>query len=136
MDQGDVSFRVRKYRDELRALVESAEFALESFADRIQHVMGLADHIAESSPFQQWLAENGAEIDFDGDGEPKRVRIDTILSQLKYGSFENVQTIATEALEKWRKSGNDPALLRRAYLTWKTPGGGTETGYVGAVADR
>ncbi|TYT61795.1 DUF7845 domain-containing protein [Natrialba swarupiae] len=136
LDQGDVSFRVRKYRDELRALVESAEFALESFADRIQHVMGLADHIAESSPFQQWLAENGAEIDFDGDGEPKRVRIDTILSQLKYGSFENVQTIATEALEKWRKSGNDPALLRRAYLTWKTPGGGTETGYVGAVADR
>ncbi len=136
LDQGDVSFRVRKYRDELRALVESAEYAIESFADRIQHVMGLADHIAESSPFQKWLAENGADLEFDQEGNPERIRIDTILSRLKSSSFENVQTIATEALEKWTKSGNDPALLRRAQLTWKTPGGGTEAGFVGAVADR
>ncbi|RQG94071.1 DUF7845 domain-containing protein [Natrarchaeobius chitinivorans] len=136
LDRGDVSFRVRKYREELRALVESAEYAIESFADRIQHVMGLADLIAESSPFQQWLAENGAEIDFDESGDPKHVRIDTILSQLKYGSFENVQTIAAEAIEKWRKSGNDPSVLRRAQMTWKAPGGGTEVGYVGSIADR
>ena len=46
LDQGDVSFRARKYREELRALVESAEYAIESYADRIQHLMGLADHIA------------------------------------------------------------------------------------------
>ncbi|MFC4436993.1 MULTISPECIES: DUF7845 domain-containing protein [Natrialbaceae] len=136
LDQGDISFRVRKYRDELRALVESAEYAIENYADRIQHVMGLADHIAESSPFQQWLAENGAEIEFDQEGEPKRMRIDTILSNLKASSFENVWAVAAEALEKWSKSGNDPAVLRRAELTWKTPGGGTELGFVGAVADR
>ncbi len=108
--------------------------AIESFADRIQHVMGLADHVAELSPFQQWLAENGAEIEFDQGGDPKRLRVDTILSKLKYGSFENVATIAAEALEKWSKSGNDPAVLRQAELTWKTPGGGTEVGFVGAIA--
>ncbi|TYL38172.1 DNA-binding protein [Natronococcus pandeyae] len=136
LDQGDVSFRVRKYRDELRALVENAEYAIENYADRIQHVMGLADHVAESSPFQQWLAENGAEIEFDQEGEPKRMRIDTILSNLKASSFETVWAVAAEALEKWSKSGNDPAVLRRAELTWKTPGGGTELGFVGAVADR
>ncbi|AFZ71416.1 DUF7845 domain-containing protein [Natronobacterium gregoryi] len=136
LDQGEISFRARKYQEELRALVESAEYAIESYADRIQHVMGLADHIAESSAFQQWLAENGAEIVYDENGEPKRVRIDTILSELKSSSFENVQTIAAEALEKWRKSGNDPAVLRRAELSWKTPDGGTEVGFVGAVADR
>ncbi|AHG00332.1 hypothetical protein HALLA_17535 [Halostagnicola larsenii XH-48] len=136
LDQGDVSFRARKYRDELRALVESAEYAIGSYADRMQHLMGLADHVAESSPFQQWLAENGAELDFDDGGNPKRMRIDTVLSQLRADSFENVTTIAAEALEKWSKSGNDPTILRGAELTWKTPGGGNETGFVGAVADR
>ncbi|WP_222915034.1 DNA-binding protein [Natrinema sp. SYSU A 869] len=136
LDQGDVSFRARKYREELRALVESAEYAIESYADRMQHIMGLADHVAESSPFQEWLAKNGADLEFDENGEPRRMRIDTILSRLKADSFENVATIASEALEKWSKSGNDPTALRGVELTWKTPGGGTETGFVGAVADR
>ncbi|ELZ19368.1 hypothetical protein C477_08518 [Haloterrigena salina JCM 13891] len=75
-------------------------------------------------------------VKFDGQDEPRRMRIDTILSRLKADSFENVGTIAAEALEKWSKSGNDPTILRGAELTWKTPGGGTETGFVGAVADR
>ncbi|ADB63408.1 hypothetical protein Htur_4622 (plasmid) [Haloterrigena turkmenica DSM 5511] len=44
LDQGDVSFRARKYREELRALVESAEYAIESYADRMQHLMGLAEN--------------------------------------------------------------------------------------------
>jgi len=136
LDQGDVSFRARKYREELRALVESAEYAIESYADRMQHLMGLADHVAESSPFQEWLAKNGADLSFDDQGEPRRMRIDTILSRLKSDSFENVQTIAAEALDKWSKSGNDPTVLRGVELTWKTPGGGTETGFIGAVADR
>ncbi len=136
LDQGDVSFRARKYREELRALVESAEYAIESYADRMQHIMGLADHVAESSPFQEWLAKNGADLEFDDQGEPRRMRIDTILSRLKADSFENVRTIASETLEKWSRSGNDPTALRGVELTWKTPGGGTETGFVGAVADR
>lgn len=63
--------------------------------------MGLADHVVESSPFQQWLAENGAEVEFDQEGEPKRMRIDTILSNLKASSFETVWAVAAEALEKW-----------------------------------
>ncbi|QCS42655.1 DNA-binding protein [Natrinema versiforme] len=136
LDQGDVSFRARKYREELRALVESAEYAIESYADRMQHIMGLADHVAESSPFQEWLAKNGADLEFDENGEPRQMRIDTILSRLKSDSFENVATIASEALEKWSKSGNDPTALRGIELTWKTPGGGTESGFVGAIADR
>jgi len=103
LDQGDISFRARKYREELRALVESAEYAIESYADRMQHIMGLADHVAESSPFQEWLAKNGADLEFDENGEPRRMRIDTILSRLKADSFEDLATIASEALEKWSK---------------------------------
>jgi len=72
LDQGDVSFQARKYREELRALVESAEYAIESYADRMQHLMGLADHVAESSPFQEWLAKNGAALEFDEHGDPGR----------------------------------------------------------------
>jgi len=97
LDQGDVSFQARKYREELRALVESAEYAIESYADRMQHLMGLADHVAESSPFQEWLAKNGAALEFDEHGDPRQMRIDTILSRLKADRFENLQALASEA---------------------------------------
>ncbi|WP_254861725.1 DNA-binding protein [Halovivax gelatinilyticus] len=136
LDAGQVSYRARKYREEIRALVESAEYAIDSYADRMQSIMGMADHIADCSPFQKWLAKNGAEIEFDESGEPKRMRIDGILSMLKSDSFETAQEIASDALYKWTRSGNDPLPLRRTLMTWKTPSGDTETGYVGAVADR
>lgn len=135
LDQGEVSFRVRKYREELRALVESAEYAIESFADRIQHVMGLADHVAESSPFQQWLAENGAEIEYDEAGNPKKLRIDAILSLLKGDSFENAREIAQEAIDAWRHSGNDVVQFSKVSMVWRTPGGGRDSHRVGSIAD-
>lgn len=135
LDQGDVSFRARKYRDELRTIVESAEYAIENYADRIQHVMGLADHIAESSPFQKWLVENGAELEFDDSGNPKRLRIDNVLSMLKSDSFENARRVAKEAFEKWRGSGNDPRTIARVSMTWRTPGGGSESRLLSTLAD-
>ncbi|GAB7121213.1 hypothetical protein JCM9743_36850 [Natrinema sp. JCM 9743] len=125
---GRVSFRARKYHEELRALIESSKYAIESYADRMQHIMGLADHVAESSTFQEWLATNGADLEFDENGDPRQMRIDTILSRLKSDSFENVAAIASEALEKWSKSGNDPTTLRGVELTWKTPSGGPKPG--------
>jgi len=64
------------------------------------------------------------------------VQILSCLSQLKSDSLENRSTIAAEVLETWSKPGNDPTVLRGVELTWKTPGSGTETGFVGAVADR
>ncbi|WP_323172874.1 DNA-binding protein [Natrialba sp. PRR66] len=135
LDQGDVSFRVRKYREELRALVESAEYAIESFADRIQHVMGLADHVAESSPFQQWLAENGAELEYDQNGNPKKLRIDAVLSLLKGDSFENARQVAQEAIDAWRHSGNDVVQFSKVSMVWRAPGGGKDSHRVGSIAD-
>ncbi|AEH38874.1 DUF7845 domain-containing protein [Halopiger xanaduensis] len=135
LDQGEISFRARKYQEELRALVESAEYAIESFADRIQHVMGLADHIAESSPFQKWLAENGAEIEFDESGNPKKLRIDAILSLKKADSFENARRVAQEAIDAWRHSGNDVVPFSKVSMVWRTPGGSRDSHRVGAIAD-
>lgn len=37
LDDGDVYHRVWEYREEIRSLVESAEYAIESCVDRIQH---------------------------------------------------------------------------------------------------
>ncbi|WP_276255613.1 DNA-binding protein [Halomontanus rarus] len=135
LDQGDVSFRARKYQQELRALVESAEYAIESYADRIQHLMGLADHVAESSPFQKWIAENGADLEFDDGGNPKRMRIDTVLSLKKADSFENARRVAQEAIDAWRHSGNDVVRFSKTTMVWRTPGGGKNSHRVGAIAD-
>ncbi|ELY50622.1 DUF7845 domain-containing protein [Natronorubrum bangense] len=134
LDQGQISFRARKYREELRGLVESAEYAIESYADRMQHIMGLADHVAELSPFQKWLAENGADLEFDEAGNPKKLRVDTILSMLKGNSYENAQRVAREAIEKWRKSGNDPAGFARIHMVWQSPEGDTAARPLGKLA--
>ncbi|WP_255168477.1 DNA-binding protein [Natrononativus amylolyticus] len=134
LEDGQLSFRVRKYQEELRALVESAEYAIESYADRIQHVMGLADHVAESSPFQKWLAENGAELEFDQEGNPKRLRIDTILSMLKGNSYESARRVAQEAIDAWRHSGNDVLHFSDVQMVWRQPGGGHDSRRVGKLA--
>lgn len=136
LEDGSVTFRARKYREELRALVESAEYAIDSAADRIQHLLGLADHVADCSPFQEWLAENGAELEFGEEGDPKRLRIDTVLSWLRSSSLPYAPDVAREALEKWRKSGNNPAVLRDAKIAWSRGANDVETAFVGAVADR
>ncbi len=60
LENGNASYRARKYREEISALVGSAEYGIESYANRIHHLMGLADHIEDCSPFQKWLAEHGA----------------------------------------------------------------------------
>ena len=99
----------------------------------MQYRLRLLDHPAVSSN-QQWLAD--AEIEFGDDGEPQRMRIDTVLSWLKSDSFETIQTSAGEALAKWVRSGNDPMPLRRTQISWRNPMGEVETDYVGAVADR
>ncbi len=135
LEDGQISYRARKYREEIRALVESAEYAIESYADRLQHIMGLADHIAECSPFQKWLAENGAEIEFDEGGKPKRLRIDTILSMRKSDSFENARRVAQEAIDAWRHSGNDVVDFASVAMVWKAPEGGRDSHRVGRIAD-
>ncbi|MFP9192994.1 DNA-binding protein [Natrialbaceae archaeon A-CW1-1] len=135
LEDGQISYRARKYREEIRALVESAEYAIESYADRLQHIMGLADHIAECSPFQKWLAENGAELEFDQEGKPKRLRIDTILSMRKSDSFENARRVAQEAIDAWRHSGNDVVDFASVAMVWKAPAGGHDSHRVGRIAD-
>jgi len=134
LEDGQVSYRARKYREEIRALVESAEYGIESYADRLHHMMGLADVIGDCSPFQQWLAEHGAELEFGEDGEPKRLRVDTILSTLKSSSFESAHELAHEAIEKWRHSGNDPTVFSQIPMLWQTPDGSTEGKPVGTLA--
>ncbi|SDJ65383.1 hypothetical protein [Natronorubrum texcoconense] len=59
-----------------------------------------------------------------------------IPSRPKADRFETLEAVTADALEQWSKSGNDPTVLRGAELTWKTPSGGSETGFVSAVADR
>ncbi|WP_226040036.1 hypothetical protein [Natrinema sp. DC36] len=63
------------------------------------------------------LEKTGVSLEFDDQGEPRRMRIDTILSRLKSDRFENLHALASEALEKWSRSGNDPTVLRGVELT-------------------
>ncbi len=97
--------------------------------------MGLADHVAESSPFQKWIAENGADLEFDDGGNPKRMRIDTVLSLKKADSFENARRVAQEAIDAWRHSGNDVVRFSKTTMVWRTPGSGKDSHRVGAIAD-
>ncbi|ELY47520.1 hypothetical protein [Natronorubrum sulfidifaciens] len=58
----------------------------------------------------------------------------TIFSTLKHDNYENAQRVAREAIEKWRKSGNDPADFARIHMVWQSPEGDTAARPLGKLA--
>ncbi|WP_323172989.1 hypothetical protein [Natrialba sp. PRR66] len=76
-----------------------------------------------------------AELEYDANGNPKKLRIDVILSLLKRDSFENARQVAQEAIDAWQHSGNDVVPFSKVSMVWRTPGGGKDCHRVGSIAD-
>lgn len=75
------------------------------------------------------------DVEFDQEGNPKRLRIDAILSMLKGNSYESARRVAQEAIDAWRHSGNDVLHFSGVQMVWRTPGGGHDSHRVGKLAD-
>lgn len=81
--QGHVRFASQKIAEEIRAIVQSAEYAIESAADRAAHLFDVEVNQRSNSAISRWMAHYGAEFEPDAHDGRGKIRIDTIMSELK-----------------------------------------------------
>ena len=121
-----VSFASRKFADEVQAIVESTEHQIENAADRAAKILNMDAKQAASSAFQMWLNEYGAEVLETVETGQMKIRIDTILSQLKSSKLPHLSDVLNEGRLAWIKSGYDIQEFNEARVKWKSGPGAYE----------
>lgn len=101
-----IRFQSQKLADEISAIVRSTEHQIKNGADRVANLYNLAD--ADSDAFRAWLNRYNAElVDAPDDSGRMKVRIDTVLTELKSLNRPTVDDVLDELRASWRDAGGD-----------------------------
>jgi len=107
-DNGHVRFVSEKLRQEVRAIVESAEAKIDNAATRAAELVDMDVRQSASSAFDRWLAKYGAEFNApDTEGGRSTVRIDTVLGIAKSSSYPHPEDVVDELKTAWSRDGRD-----------------------------
>lgn len=101
--QGHVKFTSQKIAEEIRGIIQSAEYAVESAADRAAKLFDVEVNQRSNSAMANWLAEYGAEFEHDGNRE--KIRIDTVMSELKSRPHPHLPTVMDYLVHAWIADG-------------------------------
>jgi transposase len=116
-DNGHVQFVSQKIREEVRSLVESAEYAIETAAERAGELVHMDIRQSASSAFDKWMAKYGADVDWpDQDGGTVQVRLDTVLSKLKSLDGPHPRDVIAEMFAAWERDSRNPTILDGAEI--------------------
>jgi hypothetical protein len=100
--EGHVRFVSQKIAEEIRGIVQSAEHAIESAADRAAKLFDLDVVQGANSAVSRWLAEYGAEfIPSEGEDGRGKIRIDTLMSELKSTPHPTLQEALDNLYHAW-----------------------------------
>ncbi|WP_276259917.1 hypothetical protein [Haloglomus litoreum] len=133
-DDGEIRFGSRKIAQEIRGIVESTEHHIRNAADRASQLVTMNQQRAESSAFQQWLNEYAVEVLQRKDDGRVRVRIDTVLSDLKADHYPTIREALLEGYSAWVQDGHDAAAFREMLVQWSNRGDAT-TSKPGVILD-
>lgn len=116
-DNGHVRFVTERLRREVRAIFESVEHQIETAADRVAEIVDQDVRQSASAAFDRWLAKYGAELEPpESDGERSVVRIDTVLSRIKYTQRPMLETVLDEMGTAWQQDGRSVDQLADAIV--------------------
>jgi hypothetical protein len=121
-DGGEMRFGSRKVAQEITALVESVEHHLRNAAGRGAQLVTMDKQRAESNAFQRWLSEYTVEVmESKVDGRP-RIRIDTVLSDLKSTAHPTITEALRDGYSAWVRDGHDAAAFFDVLVEWSNRG--------------
>lgn len=126
-DDGLVRFMSEKIAEDIRAIVESAEHHIETAADRVAELYNVDVRQSASSAVSKLLARYGGEyVPPSGEDGRHRIRLDTLLSELKSTSTPYVQDVVDELWSAWVQDGRaDLVAPGDLWLEYETPDGST-----------
>jgi len=103
---GHVRFVSQKIAEEIRGVVESAEKAVESAADRAARLFDIDLNQQSNSAFDRWLAEYGAEFIPPADDDDRgKIRIDTVMADIKSSSHPYLPEVMDYLVHAWITDG-------------------------------
>jgi hypothetical protein len=129
-DNGNVRFVSEKIREKVRDVIGRVDEVVESQTRVIEEVLDMDPRDLERAgrAWQNWLNRYAAEyIENGGHAGRDKLRIRTILSELKALPHPYAPEIAEYGATAWVKSGRDPNRIRNAVVEYDTPDGGTAT---------
>lgn len=103
---GHLRFMSQKIAEEIRGLVRSTEYKIENAADRAAALFDLDVNQAANSAMSRWLAEYGAAFDAPDDPDERpRIRIDTIMAEIKSRSQPYLPDVLDYLVHAWITDG-------------------------------
>jgi hypothetical protein len=112
LDNGQVQFVSEKLRQEVQAIAERMENAVESWATRAAEIVDLELRQSADSALEKWLAKYGAEIEPPEGDDPGRIRFDTVLSTMRSHDVPRLSDVLAEGLDAWMSAGRNPQTFR------------------------
>jgi transposase len=107
-ENGELSLVSQKLEREVAAIAERAEQAVTAGAERICRLVNQQRDGSESA-LQRWMNTYGVEID-DGRGDQEgRIRIDELLSELRWTDQPRISDVLEEGRSAWQRAGLDVA---------------------------
>jgi len=104
-EQGHIKFASRKIAEEIRAIVKSAEQAVESAADRVATLFDVEINQRSESAVSNWLAEYGGEFQQADANGPGKIRIDTVMAQIKSSRHPYLPRVLDYLVHAWINDG-------------------------------
>jgi hypothetical protein len=121
-DGGEIRFGSRKLAERVTAIVESAEHHIRNATSRAAQLVAMDERRAESSAFQEWLNEYAVEVLQRKDEGRVRVRIDTVLSDLKADHYPTIREALLDGYSAWVQDGHDAAEFQQMLVDWRNRG--------------
>lgn len=116
-DNGHVQFVSDRLRREVRSIFESVEHQIETAADRVAEIVDRDVRQSASSAFDRWLSKYDAEFEPpEGEDDRPVVRIDTVLSRLKFTDRPMLEAVIDEMGTAWQRDGRPIGQLQEAIV--------------------
>ena len=127
-DNGNVQFVSAKIAERVQDVLSVANDVVETAARAIEDVLSVdpRDLERKGRAWQNWLNRYAADLVDDGsDGGRAKIRIRTLMTELKSGTGEYAPEILNYGYIAWREAGRDGAVFRNARVVFDSAGGTT-----------
>lgn len=133
-NNGYVRAKSQKLLDDLGEILSVTKQQQEATIKAASQLLDLDERVIGrlSASMKKWLAKYAAELEADDDGRI-RLKIESIMSRLRYGDHPHIGEVLTDGLTAWAATGNDAVEFRNGVVEYRTPGGSIEKGKIGAI---
>lgn len=118
-ENGEVSIRSEKLKQDVLGIIDQTEQTLETAAERVGRLVNMDVRQEADSGLSKWMSKYGATLERDEDGNLETIRFDTMLARQKSLDAPHVSDVLAEGLEAWSRT-RDPLEFTTARVEFRS----------------